>query len=96
MAQRGNEYFQRAEEFINMMRSTERKNNVRIISDREEAKKYLRRAILAWEKALEIDPSLAELSSEDLAHKLGEARARLRVLESPVPMKFPLPRRSGD
>ncbi|MCD6386238.1 tetratricopeptide repeat protein [Candidatus Sumerlaeota bacterium] len=96
LAQRGNEYFQRAEEFINMMRSTERKNNVRIISDREEAKKYLRRAILAWEKALEIDPSLAELSSEDLAHKLGEARARLRVLESPVPMKFPLPRRSGD
>lgn len=95
LAQRGNEYFQRAEEYINMMRSTELKNNVRIISDREEAKKYLRRAILAWEKALELDPSLAELSSEDLAHKLSEARTRLRILENPVPMQYPLPRRPG-
>ncbi len=89
----GKEYFQRAEEYINLYMSAERKDNVRIISEKEEAKKYLRRAIRAWEKALELDPSLAALSSEDLNNRLADARSRLSVLESPVPMKWPLPRR---
>ncbi|MCX7766022.1 MAG: hypothetical protein N2246_04880 [Candidatus Sumerlaeia bacterium] len=90
---RGNEYYQRAQEFINSMRSTERRNNVRIVSDREEAKKFLRRAIIAWEKALELDPSLGEVASEDLKNKLNDAKHLLGVLENPVPMPFPVPRR---
>lgn len=94
LAQIGNEYFQRAEQFINSMRSLERRDNVRIFSDREEAKKYLRRAILAWEKALELDPELGELSTGDLRNKLNDAYQRLTVLERPVPMYFPLRRRA--
>ncbi len=95
LAQRGNEYFQRAEQYIDRMYSSERRSNVHIVSEREEAKKYLRRAIMAWEKALEIEPTLAQLSEEDLNNKLSDARQRLRVLENPVPMEFPVPRRIG-
>ncbi len=93
LASRGTEYYQRAQDFINSMRSTERRNNVRIVSDREEAKKFLRRAIMAWEKALELDPSLGDVTGEDLKNKLNDAKHLLGVLENPVPMPFPVPRR---
>lgn len=93
LASRGTEYYQRAQDFINSMRSTERRSNVRIVSDREEAKKFLRRAIMAWEKALELDPSLGDVTGEDLKNKLNDAKHLLGVLENPVPMPFPVPRR---
>ncbi len=93
LAQRGNEYFARAESYISALYSTERLRSVHIISEKQEAIKYLRRAILAWENALQLNPALAELSQEDLANKLRDARARLYALENPVPLRLPPTRR---
>ncbi len=93
LAQRGNEYFARAESYISALYSTERLRSVHIISEKQEAIKYLRRAIFAWESALQLNPALAEMNQEDLANKLRDARARLYALENPVPLRLPPTRR---
>jgi tetratricopeptide (TPR) repeat protein len=89
LAQRGNEYFSRAEGYISAMYSTDRLRSVHIVSEKGEAIKYLRRAITAWENALQLDPSLAAMDTEDLANKLRDAKARLYALENPVPLRLP-------
>jgi len=93
LAQRGNEYFARAESYISALYSSERLRSVHIISEKQEAIKYLRRAVFAWESALQLNPALAEMNQEDLANKLRDARARLYALENPVPLRLPPTRR---
>ncbi len=80
LSRRGDEYSATAESHINAMKSLDRRSDLRIVSDKEEARKFLRRAIDAWEAALRIDPSLARADSEDLNTKLRDAKSRLMNL----------------
>lgn len=89
LAQRGNEYFARAESYISALYSSERLRTVHIVSEKQEAIKYLRRAIFAWENALQLNPALGAMSQEDLTNKLRDAKARLYALENPVPLRLP-------
>jgi tetratricopeptide (TPR) repeat protein len=86
---RGDEYYAQAQGHIAAMKSSEINRNVYILSDKEEAKKYLRRAIYCWETALKTDPSLGSLATGDLRNKLRDSRQQLYVLENPVPMPMP-------
>ncbi|MBN1901056.1 tetratricopeptide repeat protein [Candidatus Sumerlaeota bacterium] len=86
LAARGDEYFLTAEYHINAMKSTERRSDVRIISDKEEAKKFLQRAISVWEAALKIDPSLARKDTADLTTKITDAKNRLINLTRVIPI----------
>jgi len=93
LARRGDEFYATAESHINSMMSMERKSGSLIVSDKEEAKKFLNRAIDTWQAALQIDPTLATRESEDLNTKLNDARARLmslyRVIPFPKPENYP-------
>jgi len=86
LARRGDEFYATAESHINALMSTERRSSSFIISDKEEAKKFLNRAIDTWEAALQIDPTLATRESEDLDTKLKDARARLMALYRVIPL----------
>ncbi len=86
LAQRGDEYYATANAHINALKSTDRRSDIHLMSDKEEAKKFLNRAIGVWEKALKIDPSLARIDSEDLNTKLRDARAKLYSLTRVIPI----------
>lgn len=86
LAARGNEYYATADMHINAMKSTERRSDIRVVSDKEEAKKFLRRALSVWETALKIDPSLARRESEDLSTKISDAKNRLFNLTRVIPI----------
>ncbi|MFH0792709.1 MAG: hypothetical protein V2A74_01610, partial [bacterium] len=64
-----------------------RRSATRVISDKEEAKTNLQRAILAWESAIQIDPSLTTLQGGDLQFKLKQAKVYLaNLLAGPPPL----------
>lgn len=86
LAGRGDEYYAIAEMHVNAMKSTERRSDIRVLSDKEEAKKFLQRAISVWEAALKIDPTLARRDTEDLGTKISDARNRLVNLTRVVPI----------
>jgi tetratricopeptide (TPR) repeat protein len=86
LAARGDEYYATADMHINALKSTERRSDVRIVSDKEEAKKFLQRAISVWEAALKIDPTLARRDTEDLGTKISDAKTKLANLTRVVPI----------
>jgi len=86
LSRRGDEYYAQADFHISALKSTERRSEIRVVSDKEEAKKFLRRAISTWEAALEIDPSLARVDKEDLNTKIKDAEAKLYKLTRVVPI----------
>jgi len=85
LARKGDDYYATADQYINALKSTERRGDVRIVSDKEQAKLFLKRAIAAWESALKVDPSLAAPENEDLTTKLRDARAKLLNLTTVLP-----------
>jgi tetratricopeptide (TPR) repeat protein len=86
LANRGDEYYTTAESYINNMKSTEVRTDNRIISYKEEAKRFLNRALSVWEAALKIDPTLARPDTEDLNTKIQDARQRLYGLTRMIPL----------
>jgi tetratricopeptide (TPR) repeat protein len=96
LARRGDEYYAQAQYHMNAMKSTERRDEIRVVNDKEEAKKFLRRAISAWETAIKIDPKLARVDSEDLGTKLRDARLSLQSLTTvrPIPDTYKYKKRS--
>lgn len=89
LSRRGDEFFATAESHVNAIKSTERKTGFQVMNDKEEAKKFYRRAIDTWEAALSIDPSLGLRENEDLNTKIGDARARLYTLSRVIPIATP-------
>ena len=89
LARRGDEFYATAESHANALKSTERKTTFFVMNDKEEAKKFYRRAIDTWEAALSIDSSLGSRETEDLNTKIGDARARLFALSRVIPIATP-------
>ena len=85
LALRGDEYYAEAKMHISHLKSTERRSDFSVVSDKEEAKKFLRRALNVWEAALQIDPTLAQTDKQDLDTKISDARIRLINLTRVVP-----------
>ena len=86
LARRGDEYYATANMHISALKSADRVTGGMVINDKVEARTFLKRAISAWEAALEIDPTLAARHKEDLQTKLDDAREKLRRLYTVIPI----------
>lgn len=81
-AQRGDDYYSQALSYMSAYMSTNVDQRVRVINPKDEAVKYLRLAIYAWQGALQLDPSLNDPISYDLGRKIAEANGRLAQMTS--------------
>ena len=91
LAQRGDEYYNQAQSYLSTYMSDNVDRNVRVFSPKTEATKYFQLALMAYQQALAIDPSLASPTSYDLNRKIADAYARYASLANQLPP--PLPRR---
>ncbi len=81
----GDEYLALARRNLELHKSAEDVNRSSIIVYKREAEKYCRRAIQAFEAALEIDPSLGPLvGGMDVNSKLADARQLLSQINRPT------------
>jgi len=82
----GDQYYQQAYFYANQMKSTETDSNVRVISHRQEAIKYARRGILAYQQALQINPNIGNLVGGDVSFKINDLTQLYNSLtQPPVP-----------
>jgi tetratricopeptide (TPR) repeat protein len=82
LAQRGDQYFQQAQGYMEMYISTDRNQQLRVINPRWEAVKSFDMAISTWQEALRIDPSLGGISSFDLNRKIADAQTKRASLSN--------------
>lgn len=76
LAERGDNYYQQAMQYIGAYASTETDINKRIFSPRNEAAKYLSQAIFAWKTAVQMDPTLGDPTTYNLYFKIRDASAQ--------------------
>jgi len=85
VAQTGDEYYARAQGYMAQLQSSEFNFNVRSVSPKNEAIRYLQRALEAWRAALSLDRALGPIDGMDLNNKIADAERQLRVLTSAGP-----------
>jgi tetratricopeptide (TPR) repeat protein len=88
-ALRGDDYYAQAQSYLSAYMSKDTDSTKRVISPKQEAAKYYRLAVSAWQSALSLDSSLADPVSGDLGRKISEASARLATLTSTAPPYVP-------
>lgn len=89
LALRGDDYYNSALSYISAMMSTNVERSTRVFSPKQEATRYLARALYAWNTAMQIDPSLGAASSYDLTRKIQEAYSKYAVLAYPYAPRLP-------
>lgn len=85
----GDSYYNKATYHLEMWRRTDVNKNIRVISDKDEAIKNLKRAVAAYETALSIDPSLGTLAGGDLNSKIADSKSKLSTLLYPISLPMP-------
>jgi hypothetical protein len=94
LALRGDDYYAQAMSYFSSYLSTEINRNARVFSAREEAAKYFRQALYAWQVALATDPSLGDPTSYNLNFKIADATDKyIRIANRNPP---PMPLRDED
>jgi tetratricopeptide (TPR) repeat protein len=88
LAQRGDQYYQQAQGFLEMYISTDRNTQIRVINPRWEAVRMFDMAITTWREALRIDPNLASVTSFDLNRKIADAERKRASLANTRPPTF--------
>jgi hypothetical protein len=76
LAQRGDQYYQQAQGYLELYLSNDRNQSLRVINPRWEAVKFYDMAISTWREALRIDRSLGDIASFDLDRKITEAQGK--------------------
>lgn len=89
LAQRGDNYYQQGMSYLSALVSSDRNTNITIFSPRNEAAKYFRQAIFAWQEALKLDPTLGAATSYNLTWKLQDARAKYATVGNRLPPRMP-------
>lgn len=89
LAERGDNYYQQAQQYIGAYVSTEVDINKRFFSPREEAAKYLGQAIFAWRTALQLDQSLGDPTTYNLYFKIQDASAKYAQIANRRPPPMP-------
>ncbi|MBI5153989.1 hypothetical protein HZA57_02025 [Candidatus Poribacteria bacterium] len=74
IALRGDEYYFDARRYAELMKSRESSDRSTVISYKQEAIKYARRAIDTYQIALKIDPTLGPVTGMDVSNKLTDAQ----------------------
>ncbi len=91
----GDQYLAEARRNHDLMRSADINQRTTGVSFRQEAIRFSRRAINAYEAALEIDPTLGPMvGGEDLNSKIADARQLLAVMTQPT-IRIPQARRTN-
>jgi hypothetical protein len=70
--------------YLSEMRNLDYTDRSFVYSPKQEAIRYLNRAIFAWNQALQIDPELGPIGGGDLYNKIADANRHLRSLNAPV------------
>ncbi len=89
LAERGDNYYQQAMQYLGAYVSTETRNDVRIFSPRNEAAKYLGQAIFAWRTAVQMDPTLGDPTTYNLYYKIQDAQAKYNTVANRRPPRLP-------
>lgn len=89
LAERGDNYYAQAMQYLAAYVSTEVDINKRIFSPRNEAAKYLGQAIFAWKTALQMDPSLGDPTTYNLNFKIRDASAKYAQIANRRPPALP-------
>jgi tetratricopeptide (TPR) repeat protein len=89
LAERGDNYYSQAMQYLGAYVSTETDINKRIFSPRNEAAKYLGQAIFAWKTALQLDPSLGDPTTYNLYFKIQDASAKYSQVANRRPPPLP-------
>lgn len=89
LAERGDNYYAQAMQYLAAYVSTEIDITKRIFSPRNEAAKYLGQAIYAWKTALEMDPSLGDPTTYNLNFKIRDASAKYAQIANRRPPALP-------
>ncbi|PKO15317.1 hypothetical protein CVU37_13225 [candidate division BRC1 bacterium HGW-BRC1-1] len=94
LAQRGDEYYNQGLSYLSTYMSDNVDKSIRVFSPKTEATKYFQLALMAYQQALSIDPSLAAPTSYDLNRKIADAYAKYATLANRLPP--PLPSRNQN
>ncbi len=83
----GDQYYQQAYDYANQMKITDRDRSTRIINYRNEAIKFTRRAMEAYQQAVRIDPNVGTMAGGDVNNKIRDLQQLYRGLtEPPIPI----------
>ncbi len=93
LAERGDNYYQQAMQYLGAYVSTETDQRRVIFSPRNEAAKYLGQAIFAWKTALQMDPSLGDATTYNLRFKIQDASNKYNAVANRRAPYIPNPRR---
>lgn len=77
----GDEFYQTANFHFNNLFSTERRNQPRLLSDKQEARRYYTLAIQAYTEGLRLNPNLSRGERSVVTVRLADARQRLAALD---------------
>ncbi|MGI8905698.1 MAG: tetratricopeptide repeat protein [Candidatus Sumerlaeaceae bacterium] len=89
LALRGDDYYRQAMSYFSSYVSTDIQRNTRVFFPREEASKYFRQALFAYQTALAMDPSLGDPASYNLNFKIGDAYAKYIKIANRTPPAMP-------
>ncbi len=89
LAERGDNYYAQAMQYMAAYVSKETDTNVRVFSPRNEAAKYMGQAIFAWKTAVQMDPSLGSPTTYNLYYKIQDASAKYSTLANRRPPPIP-------
>jgi tetratricopeptide (TPR) repeat protein len=90
LALRGDDYYNQGMSYFSSYVSTNIRESARVFSARDEAAKYFRQAITAWQYAIQLDPSLGEQTSYNLRFKIADANQKYVVMANRNPPRLPL------
>jgi tetratricopeptide (TPR) repeat protein len=83
IATRGDEYLADARRYAELMKNQETSDRTTVLSYKQEATKFAKRAIDTYTVALRLDPSLGPITGMDLTNKLNDARVLHNALTAP-------------
>lgn len=94
LALRGDDYYNQAMSYYSSYVSTNINRSNLVFFPREEAAKFFRQAIYAYQLALSMDPSLGDPTSYNLYFKIADAQSKLARIGNRIAPR--LPRRDMD
>lgn len=89
LALRGDDYYNQAMSYFSSYVSTDVQRNTTVFFPRDEAAKYFRQAIYAWQTALQMDPSLGDPTTYNLNFKISDAYAKYIKIANRNPPPMP-------
>lgn len=91
LAERGDNYYQQAMQYLGAYVSVETDPAKRVFSPRNEAAKYLGQALFAWRTALQMDPDLGSPATYNLNFKIQDAQNKYAAIANRRAPAIPRP-----